>query len=459
MNKTTLARRTALRVHIAGVDVSEDINRYLLSASFSDNESDKTDDLQLELDDREGWWAQWLRDTHALPPPPLPVSSGELRIGDIVEFRGGTHFRSSMASESRGGNRRGGPARITRLAPNARQPVHVIGGWGRNQRGTPGDSNVYGWVTREQIGDLQSNADGDSASSTAVAGSRRAARGDLKGARISADIIQQDIKDRLLNCGSFEIDSISANGPPARVTIRATSLSHKANIRCEEKTWAWENVRLSMISRQIAGSAGMTFMFLSEFDPHYLRIEQNNESDIALIRRLCYDAGLVLKITDNTLVLFDEREFEKKAAVATIRCGESDVLSYRFTTNLNDTVYGRCHVIFTNSRGETIEYLYTPRDGDPDAPTLVIREKVTDRNAARNLAMRRLRQKNKQEYSAAFTIVGDVKYAAGCTVNITGYGVFDGKHIIERNVSNVTASGFTMQLTLRRVLEEEQNEH
>ena len=50
------ARRTVVRLTFDGVDISADINRYLQSLSYTDNEQDETDDLQLTLDDREGVW-------------------------------------------------------------------------------------------------------------------------------------------------------------------------------------------------------------------------------------------------------------------------------------------------------------------------------------------------------------------------------------------------------------------
>jgi hypothetical protein len=198
----------------------------------------------------------------------------------------------------------------------------------------------------------------------------------------------------------------------------------------------------------------MTAMFLSGFDPLYPRVEQSSESDIAFLSRLCYNAGIALKITDSKIVMFDEQQFEGRTPLITLRKGRSDIISWRFSTNLNDTVYGRSHVYWTNpNNGQTIEYVYTPRDADPNAPTLVINERVSDRNAARNLAMRRLRQKNKSEFSAEFTLVGDVRAAAGATVLVEGFGIWDAKHIIERAIHNVTASGHTTQVFLRRVLE------
>ena len=107
------ARRTAVRLTFAGVDISTDINKHLLSLTYTDNEEDKTDDLQLSLDDREGVW---------------------------------------------------------------------LGNW----LNTPGAS---------------------------------------KGVEISAVIVQKNWesngKDRVLDCGVFEIDTVDGSGPPAKATIKA----------------------------------------------------------------------------------------------------------------------------------------------------------------------------------------------------------------------------------------------
>ena len=70
------ARRTVVRLTFDGVDISADINRYLQSLSYTDNEQDETDDLQLTLDDREGvWLGNWLN-------TPAASKGAELAAGD-----------------------------------------------------------------------------------------------------------------------------------------------------------------------------------------------------------------------------------------------------------------------------------------------------------------------------------------------------------------------------------------
>ena len=68
------------------------------------------------------------------------------------------------------------------------------------------------------------------------------------------------------------------------------------------------------------------------------------------------------------------------------------------------------------------------------------------------LAKCQLRQRNKGETTAEFTLVGDVDYVAGITVTVYGYGEFDGKYIVEQAQHSITG-GYKVQIKLRSVLE------
>lgn len=340
------ARRTIIQLVFAGADISADVNKYLLSATYTDNEEDKADDLQISLDDREGvWLGNWL-DT-----------------------------------------------------PSA-----------------------------------------------------------AKGTEIAAVIVQKNWesngKDRVLDCGVFEVDTVDGSGPPAKVTIKAASIPYESTVRTQKKTKAWENYKLSGIAQEIAAKNGLTCLFESAFDPIYTRKEQIQESDITFLQRLCKAAGISLKVTAKIIVLFDAAAYEQKDAVREIRKGTADVSSYSFSTSLHDVSYSKCHVSYTNpATGSTIEYTYTPRDADKSGQVLEVNEKVSDKEEARQLAMKRLRQKNKSEFKASFKLAGDVRLVAGVTVLVSGYGAFDGKYIIETATHSISNSGYTTDLTLRRVLE------
>ena len=56
--------RTEVSVAFDGVDISEPINQDLITMSYTDNEEDEADDLQIKLQDRSKiWLGKWLNDT------------------------------------------------------------------------------------------------------------------------------------------------------------------------------------------------------------------------------------------------------------------------------------------------------------------------------------------------------------------------------------------------------------
>lgn len=57
------ARNTKISVSFAGTDISDVVSKYLMSMTYTDNEEDEADDLQIKLQDRDGvWLQQWLQD-------------------------------------------------------------------------------------------------------------------------------------------------------------------------------------------------------------------------------------------------------------------------------------------------------------------------------------------------------------------------------------------------------------
>ena len=84
---------------------------------------------------------------------------------------------------------------------------------------------------------------------------------------------------------------------------------------------------------------------------------------------------------------------------------------------------------------------------------LEIKEKVSSNAEAKTLAEKRLREKNGQQFTASFTLVGDAGLVAGVTVTVKGHGAFDGKYIVESATHSVSSSGYTTSVKLRRVLE------
>ncbi|MBR2131390.1 MAG: hypothetical protein IJ955_02435 [Oscillospiraceae bacterium] len=63
MNPSDASRRSTAKFIFDGVDITTSVQSNLLSVTYTDNEEDETDDLQIRLQDRDGIWLEkWLND-------------------------------------------------------------------------------------------------------------------------------------------------------------------------------------------------------------------------------------------------------------------------------------------------------------------------------------------------------------------------------------------------------------
>lgn len=437
MSDKTLARRTAVKLYFKGTDISKDLSKYLLSLSFTDKEEDETDDISISLDDREGKWIKDWLNTNKTGGTKTESKKGEVKAGNIVQFKGGPVYISSTAAEptvTRGASK----CKCTVANSNA-HPYHLISQDGKK---------VYGWVNASDV---------EGGTVTTKKTTKESEKRAFKGTEIHAMVIQKnpysDGKDKVLDCGVFEIDSVNYTGPPQKLSIKATSIPYKAELRQTKHNKVWENTTLKNMAEKIGKRSNFKVMYLSNSNPVYKRKEQINMTDIAFLKKMCKNAGISLKVTSKTIVLFDAADYEKKKEVKKIKAGKGNILSYSFSTKTADTAYSSCHVIYTDpDTKKTIEATYKPENANKDGQTLEIKQKVSSVAEAMELARKSLRAKNKGETTAEFTLVGDVDYVAGITVRVYGYGEFNGKYIVEQATHNITG-GYKVQIKLRSCLE------
>lgn len=260
--------------------------------------------------------------------------------------------------------------------------------------------------------------------------------------------------DATLPTGDFELDGVSYDDPPATAAVKGTSLPFSAPIRQTKKSKAWENYALSGIAGEIAGANGMRLLFESANDPFYERVEQRKTSDSAFLAKLCKDAGISLKATDGALVLFDQAVYEAKPPVRTIRKGaKGGYTKVSLSTGAADHQYGSCRVSYVDpGSGKCIEGTYSANE-EETGQCLEISAKVADAGEAKALAEKRLRLHNRLTRFASFSFPGDPALVASVTVQLEGWGGWDGKYIVKRAVHTVDTSGYTTKINARRCLE------
>lgn len=541
MSDTLKARRTSIQTFFAGTDITSSLQKYFISLTYTDNEEDETDDLQIKLQDRDGIWLEHWLNSAIQAAAELEVeeiekkykvtakcgvtihssakddskSEGTLAYGSIVDVKSIEDGWAKIDYSDKTGNVKS--EYLTPIYTSSNDTVATSGTstsgfngtWnigdsvvvsGRPQyssygTGTPGANvtNYTGSITHLNLRDgvpypihvgslgwfAESQVQGAGAANNGkseTGESTEDAAG--KGLKIQAAIVREnwigDGKNERLECGQFELDSVAADGPPATITIKGTSLPYSSTIRQTQKSKPWENCTLSDIAKEIAGNNGMTAMLLYSHNPFYNRIEQYRTSDISFLQKLCQDAGYSLKITNNIIVIFDQAAYESQVPIRTIRRGKAGGYSkYKLQTGKN-SIYTSCHVCYVDPDGNLIEATAYTRDYEERSETsnnneisekdkknqcLQIRQKVSNAEEAMALAEKKLRLHNKYEFSAVFDFPGDPTLLAGCTIELTDWGAFDGTYIIKQAKHSVGDSGYTTRVTLRRVLISAFDEH
>lgn len=113
---------------------------------------------------------------------------------------------------------------------------------------------------------------------------------------ITATIVQKNWhdngKDAVLDCGTFELDSVDASGPPTKITLKGTSIPYTSKMRVERKSKAWENTNLKVIAEQIASESNLKLMYIADNIPKYKRKSRYRRQTLCFYRNYVKRQGL-----------------------------------------------------------------------------------------------------------------------------------------------------------------------
>ena len=426
MSNRDNARRTATQIAFNKADITTSIGPYLKSMTYVDNEEDETDEIQIQVHDRDSiWMEKWLNDA-------IDAASSTSSSSSDTPSGGGETVYTVVKGDTLSGiaAKYGTTYQEIAKANGIKNPNLIYPGQQFKIPGTGGGEASGGDVSADP------------------------------GLKIDAVIVRENWtgggKDAVLPCGEFELDSVAVSGSPAVINIKGTSLPFTAQVRQTKKSKAWENYTLSGIANEMAGANGMVCMYESASDPFYSHVEQVKTSDIQFLETLCHKAGISLKATNRTLVLFDQAAYESKAAVFTIKRGGGAYTKYKLNVGTADTQYSSCRVSYVDPAGKCIEGVAKVEDYKADAKNnqqLEITAKVASKDEAKALAEKMLRKHNRYAKTASFTLPGNPDLVAGVTVMLEKWGGWDGKYIVTQAKHTVGGSGYTVQVRLRRVLE------
>lgn len=277
-------------------------------------------------------------------------------------------------------------------------------------------------------------------------------QGDILQANIVTINWRKDGEKKRLPCGTFMVDEPEYSGRPSVITLKGISTPANSNFMHTKRSKAWKNIAIKALAKEIASRYGLQLFFDSKSNPMLKKKEQSDMPDAAFFQQICEEEGFAFKVTDQQMIVFNEKEYETKKSIATFHENGSSVLNYSFKPTLTDTAYAGVSLkYFDPQKKKLIEYLYATREIDPKKDKIYkINRRVANEEEAIRLARSTLRKKNKKQVTATLELVGDTRILATSTIMLIGFGNFSGKYYVDK--ASHSLAGYKTTLELHKVL-------
>lgn len=103
------------------------------------------------------------------------------------------------------------------------------------------------------------------------------------------------------------------------------------------------------------------------------------------------------------------------------------------------------------SNPAVLSYTYVDPNAPESAQEFELKKRVKSQAEAERLAKAKLRELNAHVLTGTISMVGNPSITAGSVIQISGFGAFDGKMIVEEARHSVSPSGYTTELRVRAV--------
>ena len=260
-----------------------------------------------------------------------------------------------------------------------------------------------------------------------------------------------------LPLGSFEFDGLKYGSAPSKLILKFNSLPNKSGSRGIVKNRAWEETTLQEIAADIAGESGLKLHY--EAAEIEIKRAEQKEASLPFLQRLCKNNGLNLKVADKKIIIFEVEKYEKQGAVVTLTPDLPVITRYEFDVKSTGIYSGAKNSYVTNGVANWLWSLFgldgdilsaaTEISSENGGGSLNLNERVDSKSESERLTKSRLHDENKKEWTVNFNVSGSFSFVAGNCFNLLGFGIFDGKWIVERS-THTLSNGYTTQFSAYR---------
>ncbi len=211
-------------------------------------------------------------------------------------------------------------------------------------------------------------------------------------------------------------------------------ISAPLNSKNEKNSKTWETVSMKRLGEEFANKYNLEFQYLVSGEITLTDLIQENETDFSFLNKIAKEEGIKLKITNKKLVLFDEKEFQKKEAVYKIDLQK--VEDYRINDKSNE-IYDAVEVTEFDPialANKTVTKTKAELEGKiGGSKNKVLKIKARSKSGDLDkYCLKMLEQVNKQEKIIILKVVGDRRAYAGLTFELINAGYYSGKYMMKK---------------------------
>ena len=147
---------------------------------------------------------------------------------------------------------------------------------------------------------------------------------------------------KFLDFGTFYVDEPTFDNN--RLQLKCIAIPLDQTIRDQQNSVAWEKITLNELVLKIANKHEMSASLYCD-NEFFERLDQERETDLAFIKRVAQEVGLNVKVTDDTIVVFDDKKMEENDTVEIFNINDYRIKSFSLKKK-NKGIYDKVEVSY-----------------------------------------------------------------------------------------------------------------
>lgn len=255
----------------------------------------------------------------------------------------------------------------------------------------------------------------------------------------------------LVAMGSYVVDSVELSSPPRRWSIRGSAVDLRDSGLKTRRTRSWEGWPLGTVISEIASANGLQAKITPELAIiHIERVDQTNESDLALLTRLANQYGAIATVKGGFLLFARRGSGQTVSGQAMPPVAVDGLALTDWRVSLSDQrLYTAVEARFYD-RDSAQEVWTRAGKGDGNA-VFRLRRTYPDRASAQSAAEAKLGALARGRTLLSATLPGRTDVVAETPVDLSGYGDgVDGRWIVTSAIHRLSGSGYALQIECER---------